>query len=223
MLPYLEMCTDHVYTSPPTSSLISVWFFAYFTAIYPPWVRMLPCLEMCIDHVYIALQPHPAFFSDFLHILQLLMIANVTIFENVRTDHVYTSPPTSSLIFFWLFAYFIAIFHLWLPMLPYLERCPQTMYTLALQPYPLIFFWFFFSYFTAIFTWWLPMLPYLEMCAQTMCTLALQPHPFIFFWLFAYFTAIFSWWLRRQTKVVNMCKPIYRARGRMVCICFTDD
>jgi hypothetical protein len=36
----------------------------------------------------------------------------VPIFGNVRTDHVYTSTWMTSLIFFYIFAYFTSMFHL---------------------------------------------------------------------------------------------------------------
>jgi hypothetical protein len=44
------------------------------------------------------------------------MIVNITIFGNVRTDHVFTTtPPTSSLIFSDFFEHFTTVFQLGLP------------------------------------------------------------------------------------------------------------
>jgi hypothetical protein len=62
----------------------------------------------------VALQPHPSFFSDFYIFYSCVssLIANVTIFGNVRTDHVHISTPTLSLIFFSDFVHILQLFFL---------------------------------------------------------------------------------------------------------------
>jgi hypothetical protein len=49
-------------------------------------------LSNLIPHFFLIFRIFYSYFS--------FIIANVTLFGNVRTDHVSTSPPTSSLIFF---------------------------------------------------------------------------------------------------------------------------
>jgi hypothetical protein len=81
---------------------------------------MLLYLEICAQTMYPpAFQPHPSFFSDFyiFYSYFYFMIVNITIFGNVRTDHVFTThpPPPSSLIFSGFFEHFTTVFQLGLP------------------------------------------------------------------------------------------------------------
>jgi hypothetical protein len=144
--------THHVYVSPPTSSLI---FSDFLHILQLFFLHDCQCsyIWKCVHRPCIpAFQPHPSFFSDFSHILQRIssLIANITIFGNVRTDHVYISPPTSSVFFFLIFCIFHSCFSFMIANITMFGNV-RTDHVHISPPTSSSFFFSFFAYFTVIF------------------------------------------------------------------------
>ena len=125
-LPYLEMRTDLVNTTPMlpiTVYIMSILFFSFFFLIFWLYFHYLPYFEMCTDHVnstptlsttvYTTSVLFFSFFPDF-----LTVVMSITILGNAhRPCKQLSNITTPSLFFSWIFSYF---FHLKWQNLPYL-------------------------------------------------------------------------------------------------------